>query len=123
MQFKIVRNTLVAIGDFAKSRKGAIRNSLKSWQVVADYLEMTENDIPDKKADKTCNLCQLYPACKECPILQKTGRTQCDGTAYYKYVNAREDFDHAKALRAAHKMVDLLASLLDEPPAEKVTPA
>ena len=110
MKFEIIKGKLVATGKWAKSRNAAIRNSIKGWRVMAKYLEQP---IPDKGADRTCNLCQLYDGCIGCPIFEKTGKKQCEGTAYYKFTEARWAGDHPKALEAAWDMVDLLEELLD----------
>ena len=117
MKFVVVDGNLEMIGEFAKTRKPAIRNSLKKWQAIVEALEAGEDHVYATGAG-TCNLCELYyddadgvfSECNGCPIQKRTGQGECLGTAYYQY---RDADNHGQALRAARRMARLIERLAD----------
>lgn len=118
MKFAVVDGKLKTIGDFAKTRKAATRNSLKGWKTVVDALVDGEDHV-FTGGIRTCNLCQLYyddgdtvdSECYGCPIRGVTGQGECRGTPFYAY---RDTDDHGQSLRAARRMVRLLEKLAND---------
>jgi len=118
MKFAVVDGKLKAIGDFAKTHKAAIRNSLKGWKTIVEALVDGEDFVSTGGTD-TCNLCQLYyddsdtifSECYGCPIREVTGKGECHDTPFYAYRNSG---NHGQALRAARRMVKLLEQLTND---------
>ena len=113
MKFEIVDNKVVATGAWAKGRKGALRNSIAKWSAIVAYIEETRDEFPFNGDSSTCNLCHLEKTlfgdtCANCPVYDKTGRSQCHKTPFTRYQDADT---HEKALLAARAEVKFLEEL------------
>jgi hypothetical protein len=89
----------------------ALRGSITKWESI-----VAGTDI-DKGADN-CPLCAIFThrrnpkevddnsSCKGCPVYEKTGRFQCEGSPYYDY--------DPETLSTAIAELNFLKSLLPE---------
>jgi hypothetical protein len=80
---------LVFIGEEPNNDHEAIDISIEKWTLLAQQ-EVPTNDM----GDKTCGLCMLHiiKDCEGCPIFEKTGQAYCQGTPYFDYINAHNQY-------------------------------
>lgn len=95
----------------------AIKASIKKWDLIAQGVH--------SQNEGTCALCDLYqmPTCRLCPIFEKTGKTQCQGTPYKdtnldSSLTLKEDLytnpDNPPNLDAVEEEIEFLISLLPD---------
>ena len=114
MKFEVVDKRLKSSGTWAKSRKGAIRQSIQKWKSIVKNLE-THQYVPDDGQGDTCSLCNLRrqqdlaPGVCVCPVKDMTHQNGCIGTPYLLYASAVEN--HDDALRAARAEVLFLEAV------------
>lgn len=98
----------------------ALKESIAHWERMRDGKQYP-GEAPDAIH---CALCKLYygdpeePSCVGCPIFEKTGLVDCNGTPFrsarkWWYTrNKPKDFDESEFKKAAQAMIDYLKSLL-----------
>lgn len=90
----------------------ALRESIAKWEKNAAVAKCKDAKV--NSAD--CPLCELfaYENCRECPVKNHTGKSECYGTPYYKAREHYYDNQLAAFREAAQREVDFLKSLLPE---------
>jgi len=98
----------------------ALQASIARWQ--ANAVAKTPYDV--RLGIEACPLCALFfdGACKDCPVMAKTGRRGCAGSPYgaaemalYMWRSAPHNHERRGAFRAAARAeVEFLESLLPE---------
>jgi len=87
----------------------ALKGSIKKWQKIVD------GTGTDKGVDN-CPLCELFwyspNFCDGCPVAERTGRPECEGTPYRDYRHAVADEDGESPKTYAVKELEFLKSLL-----------
>ena len=83
--------------------------SIMKWKFMARHAGKTE--FLEDGHSSTCGLCESYGNCTECPVRGRTGRSDCEGTPYWKYVNSSTPAGRA---RAAELEVRFLESLREK---------
>lgn len=118
MKYTFSNGEIEVEGEWPKTKKGALNESIKKWKQLVVYMEEDKNDKP-YAAINSCALCQIYydrstiggwmnSECKGCPVAESTGEGECGRTPYIAYINAD---NHGQALRAARREVRFLESL------------
>lgn len=69
-----------------KKEMKALENSIQKWWRYY-YAAYADGEFHASEIEEKCELCSLYfdTGCDDCPIFQKTGQIQCEGTPYWKY--------------------------------------
>lgn len=99
------------IGFFPHTKKRAIKESIKKWEVIVAFLGLTEDTIECPDED-TCPLCAKYKWTNECddecPVKEKTGKNWCNGSPFRKFEKVKTN---AGQLKYAKEEVAFLKSL------------
>lgn len=105
-------------GQWPKTLKGSLMLSVRKWQVIVKEIERTKELLFDGNSD-TCALCHWAESkhaaysCRDCPIAEKTGQTNCIGTPYIKYheIIYDEAGNYQEALKVAKAELKFLQKL------------
>lgn len=117
MQYFIKDNEVAAEGDWPKTKKGALNESIRKWEWLVRGLEEGYIEIVPETGGETCALCELYTGvdveenCRGCPVMKKTGLAQCKDTPFWDYHKLRDTYSILDALDAAKAEVKFLKSL------------
>lgn len=117
-RFRIVNNGDYASLQQAKSFPKDMSDKLAAswvrskWQSIVSFLKSHPNakHVYGERRG-TCAFCHKYSSgghCGDCPIALRTGRSQCKGTSYYRYHDAKSN---AGSLAQAEKMLKLIDKL------------
>lgn len=95
--------------------------SIIKWQRIVDALKngVSVDAVHDVYEDGSynCALCDTSERdCRDCPICLRTGKSDCEGSPYFNFCDARDPFDdlgdqREASLLYAEKMLDLLKEL------------
>jgi hypothetical protein len=87
MKLKWYEGELLQVGVFAETKKAALKNSIKKWQMIVRYFEDNQQAPIQTGGPQTCNLCHLYfmEDCPGCPVFEVTEIGGCEGTPYDEY--------------------------------------
>jgi len=121
MNYAIINDEMVVLsGDWPKTKEGSIKESIRKYEHLLDYLLYQKNHesswnltVPTLYTD-SCALCEKYfkNGCVNCPVYKKTKKLCCDGTPFNKYEKAEEENDFDAAIKACKDEIKFLKSLL-----------
>jgi len=105
-----------------KATAKALEQSIKHWERMRDGKRHKTKDDTDNSIDglevpmaEDCALCRKFDCqiCEGCPVMNKTGKDNCDGSPYWKarYAFNERGVDSPEFKAAAQKMIDFLESL------------
>lgn len=93
----------------------ALKGSIAKWEAIVAGTGIDEGD-------KNCPLCQAFANCDGCPVAEMTEQYACEGTPYYKFRSALDEFPGKAVTKKQKKLaqaeLDFLRSLL---PSEAAT--
>lgn len=115
MMFRVINGCLDVQGVWPTSANGALRESIKKWETLAEYHEKTKADYPpDNIYDESCALCHLFyldvpeaDVCIKCPVALILGKKHCVGTPFFTY-EENVATDWGELAKDARDMVDVL---------------
>lgn len=113
----------VKSGTWPKSTNGALKESIRKWEWLVEWLEKNPKENAPFASVDSCALCHLFykvgsndqASCDGCPVFEKTRGVECRLTPYISYsTNSGRYADGRQgvALAAARKEVEFLKSLL-----------
>ena len=121
MKYSIdVFGDVITTGKWPKTKHGALNESILKWEWLVKQLEGGKLEkVPWSDYD-SCAPCAIYldtseleeKWCIGCPVMQKTGKSQCENSPYYKYQDQVGGEEMKPAIRAAKAEVKFLKSLL-----------
>ena len=87
----------------------ALRGSIRKWESIVSGLGEDLRSV-------NCSLCIEFPECEGCPVVERTGQDECEGSPYYETWRAKQNFgrDSIEYMQTAMAEVDFLKSLLPE---------
>ena len=104
----------------SKETMKALNGSIKKWR------DIVSGKGTDEGGDN-CPLCQMFPFCEGCPVMDKTGEEGCEKTPYCAWIDAADFYyqqnccykalvtkDQPVRKAAAQAMLDFLKDLKKE---------
>lgn len=94
----------------------ALDDSIRHWKEYA----AGNGEKEGFPTDESCSLCKLFffksPACKGCPISNKTKQSVCQGSPYELAIDTLKlGYTSPEFMAAAQQMVDFLEDIKNNP--------
>jgi len=110
---KSPHGVVLVAGDFPKTKKAALKESIRKWEFIVDYHKKNPHrGQPLDARDSSCALCKLFAedhTCRGCPVANAAMNYSCRGTPWVNYQWADTP---TKCLNAAIRELNFLKSLL-----------
>lgn len=113
----VVKDAVVTVGNremfLNLVKRDPLELSITKWKFIASHAGskyVSGTYTLGDGAGSTCGLCyKNYDlGCSACPVMKRTGKSQCSGTPYVRYTMAESPKDLVKAAKAMVKFLESL---------------